>query len=405
MGHDPVDRFIKAGLDAARLKPARTAEPEVLLRRLSFVLTGLPPTAELRDRFLTKRSRDEQKAYEKLVDELLASPHFGERFARHWMDVVRYTDTYGYEWDNPAKGSHEYRDYLIRAFNGDVPYDQFVREQLAGDLLPEPRINAELGINESLIGPMFYHMGEHRHGSSLAFNGVHQDMVNNKIEAFSKAFLATTVACARCHDHKLEAGLAARLLRPGRGVHDAALDLRAWSMPPARTTPPSGNDSSALSPRRWPPGARWPKSRKAWPNSEWPAAVGAPRRTARRRRSRMLLPAVAAEGARKATSSSSGRNWRPSGGRSAPSAASTTQGVHRPRGLRQAGLPGGWVTEGDGIRFRLRGGRRRRWSRWRATPSFARLLPRGYHTHALSVEVARRGADAAGHACRGSASA
>ena len=83
------------------------------------------------------------KAYEKLVDELLASPHFGERFARHWMDVVRYTDTYGYEWDNPAKGSHEYRDYLIRAFNGDVPYDQFVREQIAGDLLAKPRINAE----------------------------------------------------------------------------------------------------------------------------------------------------------------------------------------------------------------------------------------------------------------------
>jgi hypothetical protein len=121
------------------------------------------------------------------------------------MDVVRYTDTYGYEWDIPAKGSWEYRDYLIRAFNEDLGFDQLLREQIAGDLLPEPRINRELGLIESLIAPMFYHLGEHRHGDSLSFNGIHQDMVNNKIDAFSKAFLATTVACARCHNHKLEA--------------------------------------------------------------------------------------------------------------------------------------------------------------------------------------------------------
>jgi hypothetical protein len=190
---EPVDRFVLAALNAAHLAPAPAAEPEVLRRRLSFVLTGLPP-GEFTDSSL-----------ESQVDRLLASPQFGEHFARHWMDVVRYTDTYGYEWDNPAKGAHEYRDYLIRAFNGDTGFDQLVREQIAGDLLPKPRINHSLGTNESLIGPMFYHMGEHRHGSSLMFNGIHQEMVNNKIDAFSKAFLATTVACARCHDHKLEA--------------------------------------------------------------------------------------------------------------------------------------------------------------------------------------------------------
>ena len=102
-----------------------------------------------------------------------------------------------------------------------MPYDQFLREQFAGDLLPIPRINAALGINESIIGPMFFHMGEHRHGSSLAFNGVHQEMINNKIDAFSKTFLALTVACSRCHDHKLEAvsqrdyyALAAVLMTP-----------------------------------------------------------------------------------------------------------------------------------------------------------------------------------------------
>ena len=102
-----------------------------------------------------------------------------------------------------------------------MPYDQFLREQFAGDLLPMPRINDALGINESIIGPMFFHMGEHRHGSSLAFNGVHQEMINNKIDAFSKTFLALTVACSRCHDHKLEAvsqrdyyALAAVLMTP-----------------------------------------------------------------------------------------------------------------------------------------------------------------------------------------------
>lgn len=204
-GADPIDRFILKGLTDAKLKPATAADPETLLRRLSFVLTGLPPSPTLRERYLAESRKDSNAAYVKLVDELLASPHFGERFARHWMDVVRYTDTYGYEWDNPAKGSHEYRDYLIRAFNGDLPFDRFLLEQLAGDLLPSPRLDTALAINESLIGPMFYHMGEHRHGSSYEFNGVHQEMMNNKIEAFSKAFLAITVACSRCHDHKLEA--------------------------------------------------------------------------------------------------------------------------------------------------------------------------------------------------------
>ncbi|MBL9153593.1 MAG: PSD1 domain-containing protein [Verrucomicrobiales bacterium] len=192
---EPVDRFIKAALDDAGLSPAPPADDSALRRRLSYVLTGLPPSFH----------GDDHLSYESLVGKMLASPHFGERFARHWMDVVRYTDTYGYEWDNPAKGSHEYRDYLIRAFNDDIGYDQLLREHLAGDLLPEPRIHPVTATNESLIGPMFYHLGEHRHGSSLMFNGIHQEMVNNKIDAFSKAFLATTVACARCHDHKLEA--------------------------------------------------------------------------------------------------------------------------------------------------------------------------------------------------------
>ncbi len=197
-----IDRFLLARLETASLTPSSPADRTTLARRLSFAVTGLPPSPEEVDNFTADPSPD---AWERFLDAKLASPHFGERWARHWMDVVRYTDTYGYEWDMPAKGAWRYRDYLVRAFNADVPFDQLVREQIAGDLLPSPRINRDELINESLIGPMFFQMGEKRHGDSSEFDGIHQEMLDNKIDAFSKAFLAMTVACARCHDHKLDA--------------------------------------------------------------------------------------------------------------------------------------------------------------------------------------------------------
>ena len=197
-----IDQFVMAGLQAQQLTPATRADERTLIRRACFALTGLPPSHEQLDTFL---SDQQTHSWPRFVDQLLASPHFGERWARHWMDVVRYTDTYGYEWDMPAKGAWRYRDYLIRAFNSDLGFDQLVREQIAGDLLKSPRLNHELGINESLIGPMFYQMGEKRHGDSSEFNGIHQEMLDNKIDAFGKAFLATTISCARCHDHKLDA--------------------------------------------------------------------------------------------------------------------------------------------------------------------------------------------------------
>ncbi|MFN8705521.1 MAG: DUF1549 domain-containing protein, partial [Planctomyces sp.] len=197
----PIDRFVLSALEKEGLAPADRAAPNVLLRRLSYAVTGLPPEARL-VRELSESTWDQK--WPSLVNELLESPHFGEHWARHWMDVVRYTDTYGYEWDMPAKGSWRYRDYLIRAFNNDLPIDQFIREQIAGDLLKQPRINAQEHINESLIGPMFYQMGEKRHGDSAEFDGIHQEMLDNKIDAFAKAFQAQTIACARCHDHKLD---------------------------------------------------------------------------------------------------------------------------------------------------------------------------------------------------------
>jgi len=201
-GLSEIDCFVVARLREHQLDLAPEADRRTLARRAFFAVVGLPPTEQQMQEFLSDASAD---SWDRLVDRLLSSPHFGERWARHWMDVVRYTDTYGYEWDMPAKGAWRYRDYLIRAFNEDVPFDQLVREQIAGDLLESPRINQALQINESLIGPMFYQMGEKRHGDSAEFNGIHQEMLDNKIDAFGKAFLATTLACARCHDHKLDA--------------------------------------------------------------------------------------------------------------------------------------------------------------------------------------------------------
>lgn len=380
-GHEPIDRFIKKELDTAKLLPSSEAGPEVLLRRLSFVLTGLPPSKALRDRFIESHQREPAKAYEQLVDELLASPHFGERFARHWMDVVRYTDTYGYEWDNPAKGSHEYRDYLIRAFNGDLPYSQFLREQLAGDLLSQPRINNDLAINESLIGPMFYHMGEHRHGSSLVFNGVHQEMVNNKIDAFSKAFLATTVGCSRCHDHKLEAvsqrdyyALGAVFMTPrwtsrvvdAPGKNDAAIARLQTLRAELRIEMAKEWRNVASKPDAWTM-QRWQKLLPSKPTIEeiaYPLA-------------RLSAPGDITEAWRSLAS-----EWRTAqeARRKHNQAFTIVTDFGKPE------LPPGWVAEGDGMRFghvedgsplvSLEG-----------PEVFSRLLPRGYHTHALSSKL------------------
>ena len=120
------------------------------------------------------------------------------------MDVVHYSDTHGYEWDVPAKNAWRYRDYLIRAFNDDLSYRQLVLEHIAGDLLPA-RIDPATRINESIIGPMMLRLGERRHGDNAALEGISQEAVANMIDTLGKAFLATTLACAQCHDHKLDA--------------------------------------------------------------------------------------------------------------------------------------------------------------------------------------------------------
>ncbi len=196
-----VDRFILARLESAGLGPVPEADRRTLVRRLSFALTGLPPEPGMVTSF---EADDSPQAYENLCTTLLDSPHFGERWARHWMDVIHYSDTHGYEWDVPAKNAWRYRDYLIRSFNADVPYSRFVTEQIAGDLL-EPRIDQATGLNESLTGPMMLRLGERRHGDNADVEGVGQEAVANMVDTLGKAFLGTTLACAQCHDHKLDA--------------------------------------------------------------------------------------------------------------------------------------------------------------------------------------------------------
>ncbi|HUF62194.1 MAG TPA: DUF1553 domain-containing protein [Verrucomicrobiales bacterium] len=196
----PVDAFIAARLMTEGLHTAGPAEPATLARRAAFVLTGLPPSAAQLQAFL----EDTQPgAYARYVDALLASPHYGERWARHWMDWFRYAESHGSEGDPAIPHAWRYRDYLIRALNADVPYDQLVREQLAGDLLPAPRIDLERGVNESAAGPAHLRMVFHGFAPTDALDEQVR-FVDNQIDVVSKALLGLTVSCARCHDHKFD---------------------------------------------------------------------------------------------------------------------------------------------------------------------------------------------------------
>ena len=200
-----IDRFLRHRMGAEGITPVGLASPETMIRRATLVLTGLPPGPNDVSAFVEASRQDRETAYTQLVDRLLASPQFGERFARHWLDVVRFTETHGNEWNYDVPYAWRYRDYLIRAFNDDVPYNQFVREHIAGDLLATPRHNVSGRFNESVIGTAFYRFGEVNHDSCVLFGSIGYDVVDNQLDTLTKAFQATTVACARCHDHKIDA--------------------------------------------------------------------------------------------------------------------------------------------------------------------------------------------------------
>ncbi|MCG6157789.1 PSD1 and planctomycete cytochrome C domain-containing protein [Rubinisphaera margarita] len=189
----PIDAFINAKLNDASIEPAPPADRATLIRRLYYDLTGLPPTPEDVDAFVNDPAPD---AYEKRVDELLASPQYGERWARHWLDVVRYAETNSFERDNAKPNAWKYRDYVIDAFNSDKPYDQFLREQLAGDELDEVT-------RETLIAAGFYRLGiwDDEPADPLL---ARYDELDSIITTISQGMLGLTVNCARCHDHKID---------------------------------------------------------------------------------------------------------------------------------------------------------------------------------------------------------
>jgi hypothetical protein len=190
---NPIDCFIRARLEVVGLAPAPRAKREHLLRRVTFDLTGLPPTPEEVDSFVMDHSPD---AWAKVVDRLLASPAYGERWGRHWLDLARYADSNGYEFDEPRPDAWRYRDYVIRSFNADKPFDRFVIEQLAGDeTFPNDR-DSRIATGFNLLGPDMTDASDQlqrRHNT-----------LTDMTDTVGLAFLGLTIACARCHDHKFE---------------------------------------------------------------------------------------------------------------------------------------------------------------------------------------------------------
>ena len=200
----PVDHFLDTKMIAAGLKPNENAESLSILRRLSYALTGLPPSVEQQNRFLDTSVDSIQQAVNEFSDEMLNSPQFGERWARHWMDWVRYADSHGSEGDPQIPNAFRYRNYLIRALNEDISYDQLVLEHIAGDLIVEPRINNVLGINESAIGTSQLRFVLHGFAPTDALDE-HVRFTDDQIDTVTKTFLGLTVSCARCHHHKFDA--------------------------------------------------------------------------------------------------------------------------------------------------------------------------------------------------------
>jgi uncharacterized protein DUF1553/uncharacterized protein DUF1549/cytochrome c len=198
---NPIDRFVLARLAERGLEPAPPAEKGALLRRVRYDLTGLPPDRGEIEAFLADSSPD---AFEKVVDRLLASPQFGERWARHWLDLARYAETLGHEFDYQIHEAWRYRDYVVRALNADLPYDRFITEQIAGDLIVPPRLDPETGASESVLGTVFFRMVQEVH-SPVDVRVAQADRIENQIDVLTKTFLGLTVACARCHDHKFDA--------------------------------------------------------------------------------------------------------------------------------------------------------------------------------------------------------
>jgi hypothetical protein len=192
---NPIDAFVRSRLEKEGLQQGRIASRETLIRRTTYDLTGLPPAPEDIDDFVNDQSSE---AWSKLIDRLLASRHYGERWGRHWLDVVRYADTAGDAADFPVPEAYKYRNYVIDAFNKDKPYDQFVREQIAGDLLPAESDDEKW---EHTIATGYVAISR-RIGVSP--HGLRHITIEDTLDNLGKTFLGLTIGCARCHDHKFD---------------------------------------------------------------------------------------------------------------------------------------------------------------------------------------------------------
>jgi hypothetical protein len=222
---NPIDAFVLAKLQSRGWKPAPPAQPRALMRRVYFDLTGLPPTLEQQERFLKN-----PQAVSALADELLAQPSYGERWARHWLDLVRFAESNGYERDAAKPNAWRYRDYVIDAFNNDKPFDRFVLEQLAGDELPGANAETFTALGYYRLGPWD---DEPADPKTDRF-----DQLDDIVTTTSQVFLGLTLGCARCHNHKFEP-LSARdyysmvsifngLERPRKGRTELDLPAGTW---------------------------------------------------------------------------------------------------------------------------------------------------------------------------------
>ena len=190
---NPIDAFILSRLEKANLSPAKPASKQALIRRVYYDLTGLPPSPQAVENFL---NTTDPQAYEKLIDQLLDSEQYGEKWGRHWLDLVRYAETNGYERDSNKPFAWRYRDYVIESFNKDKPYDQFIREQLAGDLLDQPTA-------ETITATGFYRLGiwdDEPADRRLA----RYDYLDDIVSTTGQVMLGIPMGCVRCHDHKAD---------------------------------------------------------------------------------------------------------------------------------------------------------------------------------------------------------
>jgi Protein of unknown function (DUF1553)/Protein of unknown function (DUF1549)/Concanavalin A-like lectin/glucanases superfamily len=194
-----IDAFVRARLAAAGLRSAPPADKRTLVRRVTFDVTGLPPTPAEIDDFLSDDSPD---AYERLIDRLLASPAYGERWARHWLDVVRFSESHGFEYDRLRDHAWRYRDYVVRSLNADKPYADFVRGQLAGDVLPAATEDSVIATGMLVAGP--FDQAGRISASAVVRGRAREDELEDMLGTVAQTFLGVTINCARCHDHKFD---------------------------------------------------------------------------------------------------------------------------------------------------------------------------------------------------------